>query len=155
MTRSEFWPLTFLCRASNLAVVNRLFAAITLAVWSACYVSCAAGKGNASPTQDTAACCKHEQPAGTGSSEEDIPCNICDAILYGGLILSQPLVMAAVLWAFVLVTMAMPAAWRHLAEEAESRFLHRIPDPPWRLSRLWEFLVRTGCPVRGPSLVLA
>ena len=136
--------------------MNRFLAAIILVVWTACYVRCVEAIGDSAPREDVTACCKHEQPAESGSPEKDNSCTICDAILSGGLLLSQPLLMAAVFWVVVsvLAMSAVFAAWRKLGAK-EAAFFHRIPDPPWRLSKLWELLVRTACPVRGPSLMPA
>ena len=67
--------------------------------------------------------------------------------------LTQPFVFAAlVLMAFIAVC-AFAMSVRPVAKVSPG--LHPSPDPPWRHPRLWEFLVRTACPVRGPALRMA
>ena len=135
--------------------VTRFLAAIMFLVWTACYVRCAAeisGKGEVKVD----ACCKHEQPV---NGSESAPCGICDAIVSGGLLLSQPLFLVALMASLVaVITLAFPAlmlGWLRRLALTRSKSPQRMSDPPWREPRLWEFLARTACPVRGPSMTFA
>jgi len=125
-------------------------------VWTACYVRCAAEISGAGEEVKVDACCKHEQPASDGAPDESAPCGICDAIVSGGLLLSQPFVFAALLLSVMVVAvLAFPPLQLGLLRLlALAKSPQRQIDPPWRGPGLWEFLVRTACPVRGPALML-
>lgn len=146
-------------RASR--VVIRFLAAIVFLVWTACYVRCATEISGLGKEVAVDACCQHEQPetARDCAPEQSVPCGICDAIVSGGLVLSQPFVMVAlILSVLAVVVFALSSfrlRWLRLLDLARSQFRQCAADPPWREPRLWEFLVRTACPVRGPSLALA
>ncbi len=139
--------------------MTRFLAAIMFLVWTACYVRCAAEISGAGEEVKVDACCKHEQPVNGGMPEQSAPCGICDAIASGGLLLSQPFVFAALLLSVIAVlVLALPAlrlGWLRLMVLAKAKSPQRQTDPPWRGLGLWEFLVRTACPVRGPALMLA
>lgn len=139
--------------------VNRFLAAIMFLVWTACYVRCAAEISGSGEEVKVDACCKHEQPVNGDAPEESTPCGICDAIASGGLLSSQPFMFAALLLSVIaVVVLALPAlriGWLRLMVLAREKSPRRQTDPPWREPRLWEFLVRTACPVRGPTLMLA
>ena len=128
-------------------------------VWTACYVRCAAEISGSGEEVKVEACCKHEQPMNGSAPEENTPYGICDAIVSGGLLLSQPFVLAALLLSVIaMVVLALPAlriAWLRLMALARAKSPRRQMDPPWREPGLWEFLVRTACPVRGPAMTLA
>lgn len=137
--------------------VIRLLAALMFLAWTACYARCAAelAGGGATPVD---ACCQHEPPPASGSSGEEMPCGICDAIVSGGLIIAQPLLLAALVLVGLAAALAFPSRvllWLKLMTMARSSLPRRVADPPWRGPRLWEYLARTACPVRGPSWIQA
>ena len=139
--------------------MNRFLAAILFLVWTACYVRCAAEISGSGEEVKVDACCKHAQPVNGGAPLESAPCGICDAIVSGGLLLCQPFVFAELLLLVIaVVVLALPAlrlGWLRLVALARVKSPRRQTDPPWREPGLWEFLVRTACPVRGPTLMQA
>lgn len=148
-------------RASVVATwaVRRFVATLLLFAWIACYAQCVGRSCGVEAGDD---CCEQSQQVGqeTGKTKESgKPC-VCEAFKAGGVDVSQPsLLLDAMLSAVVVITLCAAVAFfipipRLLeAVHGDASRWRSWKAVPRRTVPLWQILVRTALPVRGPSLV--
>lgn len=150
-------PIDTSLRRGITAPVRQSVALFALIAWITCYAQCVGRLSGADMEGDP--CCGHdrqEQPA----KEPQKSCGVCDAFVAGGIEVGQPLLIWVTLIAVAVIThciMTFSIPFRRLLEAflGEAARWRSWKAVPRRTVPLWEQLVRTARPVRGPALAAA
>ena len=137
--------------------MKRIFTVLIFIFWTACYARCVAEQVGLLQ-DDVLACCQKDAAQGQNQHPSDTkPCGVCDAITLGTLTVSVPFVFACLMLSAmaVLVTLTWNIGrWMFSQRVPGAGIFSDYGGPPVTLS-LWEYLVRTALPVRGPDMILA
>lgn len=129
--------------------VVRILSAFILSFWLLCWTHCTLSQYG-SPVAEMACECCHEDSDETDKSpcHEEPGCEVCEYLTKGSTLISH-IEPAPAVFSLIAEICFPPALMVQVASK------ETIPDyargPPPRL-RLCEFLARTGCPVRGPTV---
>lgn len=127
--------------------MNRLLAALLICILQVCQAHCFAEEAGL-VGGETCACCAVDQP---DNSSQTLPCEICDIVRTGVVTAWSVVKCADPAWTPLIVVPAPTFTTGVFAETALSGIRSRpeTADPP---VKVWEALVRTAVPVRGPSV---
>lgn len=134
------------CAASlGLLTMTRLLAALLICILQVCQAHCLAEQAGLL-SERTCACCPAENPT---SLPEPVPCQMCDV---AGAVAASPVIKCAEpIWSTLFVIPIPHLTTGAFTETTLSKVRMRpeAADPP---DETWAALVRTGLPVRGPSV---
>ncbi len=133
----------------------RVLALLLLVVWTAGYARCAAELAGA---KAPSMCCTHEEAGHEHAPlDQHTTCGMCKMIAAGSLLSASALMLASFVGLVVVLGLVAAVLWLGAGRLAVVLRLDRLRMPPLRglAPRLAEFLARTACPVRGPTLLTA
>jgi hypothetical protein len=136
-------------------IVRRLVSALVLLLWTACYGHCLAEQHGLIPKESRHCCAEETCPFDANGSAPvdksgDNSCGLCDYFEAGVLSMIQPLhVEAAVFEIIATLEWTMGGEIPFLTALVNEPPAYTDTGPE-RSLRLWEYLVRTALPVRGP-----
>jgi hypothetical protein len=126
--------------------MTRLLALLLICITQMCQAHCLAEQAGLF-SADTCACCA-ESAAPLPSSP---PCEVCDLVRTGAVAASPVIKCAEPVWSalFVIPVPELIAGAFTETTLSQVRMRPEAADPP---AQVWAALVRTGLPVRGPSV---